>query len=445
MDSTTNLLLPFIMPAQAQKFLAHNTALQVLDALVMLSVKDRTLSAPPSTPAEGDRHIVGPSPNGAWAGKAGVVASWQAGTWAFFTPQDGWLAWCVAEAGLLVYSGGAWGATGAGSLQNVPLLGVNAIADDTNRLSVSADATLFAHAGSSHRVMVNKHAAADTASLIFEDNFSSRAEIGLCGDDKLHFRVTPDGTSFYEAIVIDGTTGKPSFPAASFLESFALNLYGDSGRMAGNGASGTGVASFAFPGYLTLYNGATAASQGKFIFDNATYGGVGASLDPLVKGLIDMIRDPSVRRFNIEFFVARVTAGTVTDAAAKLVVGADTGYCSLFTAQKVRPPAATFHVYLRALDDNLLVGISAGSQAVTKNGVLQTGSFAISPGDGWVSITVKDIQAPYSSYGYTPGLLNLYAKAVGNRYLVACPALMSGITDVDDNIGVVAAYNSWQA
>lgn len=37
-DKTPNLALPFILPAQAQKHVTHNEALQRLDALVQLVV-----------------------------------------------------------------------------------------------------------------------------------------------------------------------------------------------------------------------------------------------------------------------------------------------------------------------------------------------------------------------------------------------------------------------
>ena len=57
-DITTNLLLPYILAAQAQKHVTHNDALRLLDGLVQLSVKGRDLTAPPASPAEGARYIV---------------------------------------------------------------------------------------------------------------------------------------------------------------------------------------------------------------------------------------------------------------------------------------------------------------------------------------------------------------------------------------------------
>jgi hypothetical protein len=108
MDATSNLSLPFIVAAQAQKHVTHNEALRALDAVVQLAVLDRDLAAPPVSPAEGARYIVAESPTGAWAGHAGAIAAFQDGAWAFYAPQEGWRAWVADEARLYAWTGGAW-------------------------------------------------------------------------------------------------------------------------------------------------------------------------------------------------------------------------------------------------------------------------------------------------------------------------------------------------
>ena len=67
-DATTHLLLPYILASQAQKHVPHNEALRILDGLVQLSVLDRDLTAPPGSPADGDRYIVGSGATGDRAG-----------------------------------------------------------------------------------------------------------------------------------------------------------------------------------------------------------------------------------------------------------------------------------------------------------------------------------------------------------------------------------------
>ena len=61
-------------------------------------------------------------------------------------------------------------------------LGINGEADTINRFAVNSDASLFNHDGSGHQLKINKAATNGTASLLLQNNFSGRAEIGLVGD-----------------------------------------------------------------------------------------------------------------------------------------------------------------------------------------------------------------------------------------------------------------------
>lgn len=209
MSETPNLNLPYIMPAQAQKHVTHNEAIRALDVVVQLAVLDRDLAAPPVAPADGQRYIVAASPTGPWAGRTGQIAAWQDGAWSFFQPNEGWLAWVSDEDEVYVFDGSGWVlANGSGgSVNPTPLVGVNATADASNRLTVASPASLFTHAGAGHQTKINKATPADTASQLFQTNFSGRAEVGLTGDDDLHVKVSADGSSWNEALVIGRTTG----------------------------------------------------------------------------------------------------------------------------------------------------------------------------------------------------------------------------------------------
>jgi hypothetical protein len=321
MDSSSNLNLPYIAAAQAQKHVTHNEAVRALDAIVQLMVLDKDLSAPPGSPADGARYVVAASPSGAWAGQAGRIAAYQDGAWVFYAPREGWLAWVGDEDTLYVWTGSAWVefAGGGGSLTNVvedatpqlggeldanghsigfdngtgitddsgneqivfhktasavnqvgvanaatgsapqiaaeggdanidltlagkgtghakaALLGVNATADTTTRFAVAAAASLFNHAGAGHQHKINKNAAGDTASLLFQTDFSGRAEMGTAGDDNFHFKVSADGSAWNEAIVVDRSTGKVSLPATPNVATLALVIEG------GGAAIATGI------------------------------------------------------------------------------------------------------------------------------------------------------------------------------------------------------------
>lgn len=212
----TNLLgLPYLAAAQAQKHVTHNEALRSLDALVQLAVADATLTDPPGSPAEGDRYIVPAAAAGAWAGHETDIAAFVDGAWAFFTPLAGWLAFDAGSSSVLVFDGSGWESVG-GFLGVIEQLGINAVADATNRLAVGSNAVLFAgiEAGDGGtgdiRFVVNKETDGDTASLLFQSGFSGRAEVGLAGDTDLVFKVSPNGADWVEAIRIDKETGLPA-------------------------------------------------------------------------------------------------------------------------------------------------------------------------------------------------------------------------------------------
>jgi hypothetical protein len=90
---------------------------------------------------------------------------------------------------------------------------VNATADTTNRLAVKSAASLFDNVGNGHQQKINKAAAGDTASTLYQTNYSGRAEFGLTGDDNFHVKVSADGSAWKEAIVVDRTDGRVAMGA----------------------------------------------------------------------------------------------------------------------------------------------------------------------------------------------------------------------------------------
>jgi uncharacterized protein DUF2793 len=220
MTDTTNLALPCIEGSQAQKHVTHNDALRILDTLVQLAVADRDLTAPPGAPAEGQRWIVKAGATGLWAGHDNAVAAWQDGAWQYSAPQTGWIAFVADEGTLVVWNGTAWGDffSTVRSIQNLALLGIGTTADTTNVLAAKLNNALFAaktvaEGGSGDlRYKLSKAAVANTVSFLFQDNYSARAEFGLAGDDDFHVKVSADGTTWLDGIVIDRTTGAVSFP-----------------------------------------------------------------------------------------------------------------------------------------------------------------------------------------------------------------------------------------
>ncbi len=65
------------------------------------------------------------------------------------------------------------------------------------------------------RYKLNKEGSAGTLSLLFQDSYSGRAEIGLVGDDDFCIKVSPDGAVWNDALRIDRSTGTVAFPAGA--------------------------------------------------------------------------------------------------------------------------------------------------------------------------------------------------------------------------------------
>jgi hypothetical protein len=231
MTDTIHLGLPVIEAAQAQKHVTHNEALAVLDALVMLAVIDRDLAAPPASPAEGDRYLVKAPGSGAFVGKGNQIAHYLDGTWSFHAPAAGWTCYVEDEAALIAWDGDSWQtiADGGGSgapiteLQGLALLGVGTDADATNPFAAKLNNALWtartvAEGGDGDlRLKLSKESATKTLSLLFQDNYSGRAEIGLAGDDDFHFKVSADGTAWTDALIIDRASGAAKINAGFFL------------------------------------------------------------------------------------------------------------------------------------------------------------------------------------------------------------------------------------
>jgi len=220
-DNTTHLLLPYIQAAQAQKHVTHNEALRLLDGLVQLAVLDRSRTAPPASPADGDRHIVASGATGLWAGWDLNVALWTDGAWMRLPPRPGWRAWIEAEGLLLVFDGAGWVGTTPAALQNLALLGLGTTADAANPFSAKLNAALWtartiAEGGTGDLFYtLNKESSSDDLGLTLQTGFSTRALLGLFGSDRFRLAVSADGSTFFDGLSIDNATGivdQPQLP-----------------------------------------------------------------------------------------------------------------------------------------------------------------------------------------------------------------------------------------
>lgn len=213
-DTTPRTSSPLLAASQAQKHVTHNEALLQFDALLCCRILDRDLAAPPASPADGDCYLVAAAPTGSWAGQAGNLAFSVDGGWRFYPPFAGLCAFIADELAMLVHTGAGW--TDWASVvdwQNLPLLGIGTGADAVNKFALKSNAALFAALEAASggtgdmRIAISKDAAAQDAGLVLQDGYSTRALIGLLGDDDLAVKVSSDGSTFRTGLSIDRSSG----------------------------------------------------------------------------------------------------------------------------------------------------------------------------------------------------------------------------------------------
>ncbi|WP_282152119.1 DUF2793 domain-containing protein [Ruegeria atlantica] len=208
-QNSPKLNLPFLQPSQAQKHVTHNEALRRLDLVVQLCIESTNASTPPTVPAQGELYALGSTPSGDWSDHAGELAAWLDNGWHFITPKSGWRAWDQENNRLTIWDGSAW-VEPPTTTQNLPGVGIATGHDTTNRLSVRAPATLLSHEGAGHQLKINKANAGETASLLFQSNWTGHAEMGLSGSTGFSIKVSPDGNNWFEALSFDPASGVAS-------------------------------------------------------------------------------------------------------------------------------------------------------------------------------------------------------------------------------------------
>ncbi|MGO9171435.1 MAG: beta strand repeat-containing protein, partial [Rhodomicrobium sp.] len=133
------------------------------------------------------------------------------------------------------------------NLDSIARVGIGTT-DTENALSVNSPSVLFSNSGDM-RATISKGSPSNTAALNFQDNFSTRAQFGLLGNDNFTVSTSPDGSTFNNALVAT-SSGAVSFP----------NTRGFTGDSGTGGASG-----------LVPAPSAGAAAAGEFLKADGTW------------------------------------------------------------------------------------------------------------------------------------------------------------------------------
>jgi hypothetical protein len=418
-DNSPILNLPYILPAQAQKHVTHNEAIRLLDIIVQLAVESRTLTVPPATQDVGDRHIVAAGATGVWDGKANQIAVWSETGWIYVVPLAGWQAHVTAEAVDVTFDGTAWNTLGLPS--QLPLLGLNAAASATNRLTAAAAATLLTHDGAGHQVKVNKAAAGDTASVLFQTGFSGRAEMGLAGNDDFSVKVSADGTAFATAFVVEATTGMVTVPQPMRLGGQAVDPVGPvNGTFWLN--TTTGEVKLQTAGSTVVVGaggGGGGVSDGDKGDVTVTGGGATWTLDAGVVSLMKMADLGAAR------LIGRVTAGTgvpeaLTAADVRTMLNVADG------AQVNVPTDLTYTGESRVLGSSTGADVTLPLVSVTEAGLAPAsggGAVNFLRADGtWAAPAGGGASDPLTLTSGTPGVpaagqVTVFRREIGGRQL----------------------------
>lgn len=214
METTGRFELPLIMPNQAQKHVTHNEALTLLDGICHLVIKSFGETAPPVMAAIDDAFVVGPSATGAWFGEDAKIALNTDVGWRFVAARQGMIAVNALTSKLVIFDQAAWKSLGSMvDIATTLQLGINTSADAANRFAVRSNAALLTAISAGEggngdvQLKLNKELASDTASLLFQNSYAGRAEMGLAGDDDFRIKVSPDGSIWSDALMINRTTG----------------------------------------------------------------------------------------------------------------------------------------------------------------------------------------------------------------------------------------------
>ncbi|MBX9754123.1 MAG: DUF2793 domain-containing protein [Pseudomonadaceae bacterium] len=108
MTSSINNAIEFVPQNTTDPASGLNLSINQIDMLLQCAVTSALANTPP-TGVEGERHIVGPAPTGAWAGKANKLARYLNAAWTF---ADARIALSIADGRLYLRQATTWAAFG---------------------------------------------------------------------------------------------------------------------------------------------------------------------------------------------------------------------------------------------------------------------------------------------------------------------------------------------
>jgi len=253
MTQTNNLNITLLEQSQAQKEVSINSAIVVIDAILNRGAID-VISTPPVSPNNGDVYITGIGASGAWLNNDKKIAYYNQ-SWQFISPKEGCNLWVSAKNKFFVFQSNFW--VEANSVDNnFATLGINGTADVNNKLLVKSNDVLLASNTGDVRLKLNKNLLANNATILMQNNYSTRAEFGVNSSDNFEIKVSADGSTFKQAIVVDKATAQVDVKENSYfvkpikLQGYTIatlppaNVNAGSIAYVSNGAAGLPIVAF---------------------------------------------------------------------------------------------------------------------------------------------------------------------------------------------------------
>jgi hypothetical protein len=239
MEKTKNLSLPLLIYGQLNKDTTFNEALLRLDSILNSCLESLTpYSLPPSDLEEGKLILVDKNAKEVFEEFANHLAFYMNG-WHFIKPKEGLILWVKDERKPFVFNGNHFVEMSGGTSSNVSnhstqmleekiakleqdvlnlenliknpqKFGINATADENNKLAVRSSYSLFNAEISDVRIVLNKANTSSSASFIFQQNWSGIAEFGTINGNNFILKVASGGI-WKEVFEIDSATGRLNF------------------------------------------------------------------------------------------------------------------------------------------------------------------------------------------------------------------------------------------
>lgn len=112
---------------------------------------------------------------------------------------------------IVVSSSGTVWTIDSGITTQVNRLGIGNAVSGSHKLQVEGHTILFNNPLGDVDLYLSKAASTDETTIYFQNNFSTRAQVGTEGTDDFVIKVSPDGSSFFTSVTIDKDDGIANF------------------------------------------------------------------------------------------------------------------------------------------------------------------------------------------------------------------------------------------